>query len=244
MVNKFSETLSLLWNNLGLFTAIILTVWLPGNILKNFVAYSYVEVGYIWLIRLPILIEGIFGPIYIGALVYALFQIKLGRTVNYKDAIAVGFKKWGSLFTARLVAGLRITLGFIALVIPGIILAVRYSLLDAAVIVENKDTADSRSRSIALTVGRRWQIFGAVILFIILSNILSFIIYLPLDYLPLDFFEPLNIIPVMVTLDCISDVFFAVVPIVLFLFYWESIQQETNAEPAATADGVPAAAQP
>lgn len=239
MVNKFSEALSLLWNNLRLFTAIILTVWLPGNILINFLEYNYKEVGFRWIMRLGLLIEGIFGPIYIGALVYALFQIKLARTVNYKDAIAVGFKKWYSLFTARFVAGLLVILGLIVFVIPGIILVVRYSFIDAAVIVENKGTADSRSRSIALTEGRRWQIFGAAILFFITLIILSFIIYLPLG-----FFESLDIMPVGITVDCILDVFFAVLLIVLFLFYWESIQQEANAEPATAADGVLSDAQP
>jgi hypothetical protein len=239
MFNKLSEALSLLWNNLGLFTAIVLTVWLPGNILINFLTYSYDEVGYRWIFRLGSLIEGIFGPIYIGALVYALFQIKLGKTVKFKEAITVGFKKWYSLFTARFVAGLRVMLGLIALVIPGIILIVRYSLIEAAVIVENKGTADSRSRSIALTEGRRWQIFGAAILFFITLIIFSFIIYLPLV-----FFDSLDIMPVGIAVDCILDVLFAVRLIVFFLFYWESIQHEANAEPATEADGLPPDAQP
>ena len=239
MIDKFSEALAILWRNLGLFTAIILTVWLPGNILINFVAYNYPEVSAMGFMRLTMLIigiEGAFGPIYIGALVYALYQIKMGRTVNYKEAMSVAFRKWGSLFAARFVAGLIMGLGFIALIIPGIILAVRYSLLEAAVIVEDKGTSESRARSIDLTAGRRWQIFWAAILFFIPFMIVSFIIYLPLG------FESLNVMPVEVALDCILDVGFAVIQIVVFLFYWESIQPITSAELAAGADGGPAAA--
>ncbi len=33
MIAKFYEAFRLLWRHLGLFTAIVLTVWLPGNIL-------------------------------------------------------------------------------------------------------------------------------------------------------------------------------------------------------------------
>ncbi len=236
MVKKFSEALSLLWNNLGLFTAIVLTVWLPGNILINFVAHNYYAEVSIGSMMLPMWVGGIFGPIHIGALVYALYQIKMGRTARYREAMSVGFRKWGSLFAARLVAGFLIVLGFIALIIPGIILAVRYSLLDAAVIVEDKGTSESRVRSKELTAGRRWQIFGAATLFVIPFLLFSFIIYLPLG-----FFESLNIMPVEVALDCIMDVGFIVIEIVIFLFYWESIQPITSAEPAAGADGVPAA---
>ena len=224
MAKKFSEALSLLWNNLGLFTAIVLTVWLPGNILTNFVAYNYAEDSVVGLMKLTMWIEGIFGPIYIGALVYALYHIKMGRRVTYGDAIGVGFKKWGSLFAARLVAGILIGLGFLALIVPGIILAVRYSLLDAAVIVEDKGVTESRLRSIDLTAGRRWQILGAAILFFI-----PFILFSIIIYLPLGFSESLNIMPVAVALDCILDILFAVFQIVIFLFYWESIQSTTSA---------------
>jgi hypothetical protein len=239
MINKFSEAIAILWRNLGLFTAIVLTVWLPGNILVNFVAYNYVEVSDLGIMKLTMWIEGIFGPIYIGALVYALYQIKMGKTVTYKKAMSIGFKKWGSLFAARFVASLIMGLGLIAFIIPGIILAVRYSLIDAAVVIEDKGASESRVRSIDLTAGRRWQIFWAAILFFIPFMIVSFTIYMPLG-----FFESLNIMPVEVMLDCILDVAFAVIQIVVFLFYWESIQPITRAEPAAGADGVTAAAQP
>jgi len=226
MARKFSEALSLLWNNLGLFSAIVLTVWLPGNILTYLVAYNYAENSPLGFMKLAMWIECIFGPICIGALVYALYQIKMGKEVTYRDAIGVGFKRWGSLFAARLVAGIFIVLGFLALLIPGIILAVRYSLLDAAVVIEAKGVTESRSRSINLTAGRRWQIFGAAILFFIPFVFLSFIIYVPLEYS-----ESLNIMPVEVALDCVLDVFYVVIQIVVFLFYWESIQSETSAEP-------------
>jgi len=236
MITKFSEALRLLRRHLGLFSAIILTIWLPGNILINYIAHNVEGTSDVGFMNLTMWIAAIFGPIYIGALVYSLFQIKSGRAVTYKEAMAVGLRKWGSLFAARFVAGMLIGLGFIALIIPGIILAVRYSLLDAAVILENKGTSESRARSTDLTIGRRWQIFGATILLFIPFMILSFAIYLPLG-----FFESLNIMPVKIVLDCILDIAYAVIQIVIFLFYWESIQNQKCAEPAAGAYGMPGA---
>ncbi len=231
MTARFSEALRLLWRHLGLFAAIILTVALPGMILGHYVdpklkASSYgVVVG----------VEEVFGPIYIGALVYALFQIKSGHIVSYKEAIRTGFMKWGSLFAARLVASILIALGFIALVIPGIVLAVQYSFLDPAVVIEGRGPLESRARSIELTAGQRWQIFWAAVLFFV-----PFFVILYAIHLPLRFIEALNIMPVEVVLGCILYIAYAVIQIVVFLFYWEATQNLRLAEPLAAPNGGPA----
>jgi hypothetical protein len=227
MIARFSEAVRILSRQIELFAAIILTVWLPGNILTNYIAYNVKGASDVGVLKLTMFIETIFGPIYIGALVYALFQIKSGRTVTYREAMTVGIKKWGTLLIARLAAGLFILLGLIAIVIPGMILAVRYSLLDAAVIVEDKWPAESRARSTKLTTGRRWQIFWSAVVFFVTLIVLSLAMYLPLDFI-----ESLNIMPVGVVLDCTLDIAYAIIQIVIFLFYWESIQEEKCAGPA------------
>jgi len=236
MISKFSEALCLLWRHLGLFTAIILTVWLPGNILLNYFDYyspGSVDATFQKGLRTIIWLELVFGPICGGALVYALFQIKCGRAVTYREAIAVGFKKWGSLFAARFVAGFLTGLGLLALVIPGVVLAVRYSLLDTVVVLEEPGIMkNARSRSTDLTSGKRWSIFWAAVLFHIPFAILSFVIYLPLDSV-----EALNSMPVAVLLDCVLDVAYAVIQIILFLFYWEATRDQRLGE--ATAQAIP-----
>jgi fumarate reductase subunit D len=85
-----------------------------------------------------------------------------------------------------------------------------------------------------LTAGRRWQIFWAAVLFFIPFVMLSFAIYLPLGFI-----ESLNIMPVEVVLDCILDIAYAVLQIVLFLFYWESTQDQRRVDKAP--NGGPAA---
>jgi len=163
-------------------------------------------------------LEGIFGPIYIGAMVYALFKIKQNQKVSYKEAINVGFKNWGRLFVARWIAGVLIMLGFIALIIPGIILTVRYAVLDSAVIIEGASASQARSRSVELTKGNRWKIFGVFVTFFLSFFIISFIVYIPLAFI--------DHIALSIVLDCILDVIFGILMIVLFLFYWEAKERE------------------
>jgi hypothetical protein len=55
--------------------------------------------------RVAALIESIFGPIYRGALVYALALLKDGRRPSYFEAISVGRRSWGRLLSARFFAG-------------------------------------------------------------------------------------------------------------------------------------------
>ena len=98
MLARFSEAFRLFWGHLGLFAALILTVWLPGRILVNYlepVTDASGGTAFLGAMRMTMWIEGIFGPIYAGALVFALFRIKSGRPVSYWEAIATGFKKWG-----------------------------------------------------------------------------------------------------------------------------------------------------
>ena len=239
MLNKFSESMTLLRDNFFLFAAITLTIWLPGNLLTLLIDNYYVDESGLSAMKAMLWIEGIFGPISAGAIVYALYQIKSGHAVTYKEAMSIGFKKWGSLFTARLVTGLLIILGLFALVIPGIILIIRYSFLDAAVVLENKDTSEARSRSAKLTEGRRWQIFGAGLLFLIGYGLISVAIYMPLGL-----YESLNIIPIELAMDCILDIVAVIIQIVIFLFYWEATQKESLDEKPAEAPLLPPAIEP
>ena len=224
MLDKFREAISLFSSNIRLFSLIILTIWLPGNIIINYLDYYvFYEEDFIGLMRTISFIEGVFGPIYIGALIYALSRLKQHQVVTYTEAITVGFRNWGRLWWARFVAGIIISLGFIALIVPGILLAIRYALIDSVVILEGADASESRKRSSELTAGKMWQILGAYVFFSLVFFIFSFMIYIPLDVMiELGFIEQLSSMIICIFIDCILDIIYAIIIIVMFLFYWES----------------------
>ena len=225
MINKFGEAFSLLWDHIWLFTAIVLTVALPGNVIIKLITLSAGEANFMATLYASIWIEVIFAPLYLGALIYALARIKSGKSVTYREAMAVGVKKWFALFAARFVASLFIGIGLIVLIVPGIILALRYALIDCAVILEDKGVADSLSRSTALTAGRRWEIFGAALLFFLGLVLVSILFYFPFGVI-----EALeisaNLAPVEIILDCLISVVTVIIQIVLFLYYWEAVHKE------------------
>ena len=139
------------------------------------------------------------------------------------EAIIVGFRNWDRVWWARFVAGLFITLGFIALIIPGILLAIRYVLIDSVVILEGTGASGSRKHSSELTAGKRWQIFGAYVLFFLVFFIFSLMVYIPVGVMiELGFIEQLCSMIICIVIDCILDVIYTIIIIVMFLFYWKS----------------------
>ena len=79
MLDKFSEAIRLLFANAILFSSIILTIWLPGNLLVNYLTYNlFGGEEILRQVRIMMLIEGIFGPIYIAAMIHALSRLKEG----------------------------------------------------------------------------------------------------------------------------------------------------------------------
>jgi hypothetical protein len=236
MNKKFNEAFDLLFKHFGLISALVLTVWLPGNLLLG---YATLHAEDEWsdlrtTLRLSQFIEAIFSPLYIGALVYALSRFKQGWTVTYGEALREGWKNWGTLFGARLLAGVFILLGLIALIVPGIILALRYAFLDYAVVLEGTSSSEARSRSTELTKSVRGQIFGATLIFLIGYLLFSGMLYLPLELIGIGDNFVANVL-----LDCLSSIFYVVLTIILFLYYWEAAEKERAARLPEDEAGTP-----
>jgi hypothetical protein len=221
MLRKFVEAIQLCCTNFLLIASIILTVWLPGNLVGEYLLwYVPSDDEAVRSFRVATLIEWIFGPIYCGALVYTLAQLKDGRRPGYSEAISVGLRTWGRLFSARFFAGIWIVFGLFLLVVPGIVLMVRYAFIDPVVVLEGLGGDRARRRSAELTRGFRWQIFLAGLLFCVAFAPLSFAIRVPYE----QFFPAINTMATDVVADCVLDIVYAILQIVIFLYYWQATE--------------------
>ena len=84
----------------------------------------------------------------------AMLRAAGGATSTAGAAAGIGLRNWGRVFGTRFFTGLIILLGLILLVVPGIVLAVRYCLIDEVVVLEGVGGGDARERSRALVRGR------------------------------------------------------------------------------------------
>jgi hypothetical protein len=163
----------------------------------------------------------VFGPIYAGGIITALLQRMSGSRITYAEAIRAGVHHWGRLFGARIVAGLIIGLGFLALIIPGVIFAIRYCLVDEVVVVEGRGAMISRLRSTYLTRGKGFQIFLAGTVSLAMMLTFSALIDRALE-LASPWSNPLLSAAAL----CLIDVFSVFFTCLFFLYYWEARQDE------------------
>jgi hypothetical protein len=226
------ETLRLFASHLHLFTLIALTVWLPGHVVINYFDFfaggppGSAEAATRG-IRVFLVVEAVFGPLVGAATLAALARIKRGEPATYGQALADGLAAWPRLFIARLVQGAIVLVGLVALVVPGVILLVRVSFVDALVVLDGAPLGAALRVSNALTAGRRSAIFwtgGALVVGVFsLAAILSVLAGAAEHFVA------------QVLADCAIAVTQTVFTIALFLFYWEARHAAAPEAPARPA---------
>lgn len=118
-----------------------------------------------------------------GALVTAVADVRDGRVdLTVGDTLQKAMPFLGSLLVAGVLAGLAIGLGFVAFIIPGIILATIWFLISPAIVLEGKSFWSSFGRSNNLVSGYFWPTLGVLALtmaILIVAGIVIQVILLP-----------------------------------------------------------------
>ncbi len=96
-----------------------------------------------------------------------------GRRASIGDCLATGLRNLVPLFVIGILTMLGIFAGAILLLVPGIMLAVMWTVVAPACVVERTGVFGAFGRSRDLTRGYRWPIFGLYVAFVILMIIIS-----------------------------------------------------------------------
>jgi hypothetical protein len=109
-----------------------------------------------------------------GALVYAVDDVRDGRIDSSIGQLFERVQPYvGRLIGAGILAGLGIALGFVLLIVPGLILLTWWCLIAPVIVLEKKHIGESFSRSRELVRGHAWTVFGIVIITVLASAIAS-----------------------------------------------------------------------
>jgi len=108
-----------------------------------------------------------------GALAKSVSEAYLGKDVSVGQAYRVVLPKLGTLILAAILVGLLVMIGFLMLIIPGIIFFLWYSLTAQAVVLENCSATGGMSRSKALLKGNLGKVFAVGFLVNIISAIVG-----------------------------------------------------------------------
>jgi len=113
-------------------------------------------------------------------LTFAINNILEGSPVGIKESYKTGFKKFFPYCWVISLIFLAVVGGFLLLIIPGIIFAVRFSLAGYAYIIEGTRSTKALKRSKQLVKGNWWYVLGAPL---ICGIIYGICIYVPIGVL-------------------------------------------------------------
>lgn len=117
----------------------------------------------------------LFGGILVAAFVQSgLIAGLLGDHTSFADCASNAARNFLPLLCVTILWYLGVAIGWMLLVVPGIMLITMWSVALPAVIADNTGISGAFGRSRALTKGLRWQVFGTLLIFLIVFVIVSF----------------------------------------------------------------------
>jgi hypothetical protein len=121
----------------------------------------------------------VIGPFLRGAMARAVGGIYLGERPTAGASLRYALGKLWPLLVALVLSSLIIGIGFVLLVVPGVIFYVRYAFVTQVIVVEGGSGSASLTRSWRLSKGNGLRIFGALFVAAIITAILSAVILVP-----------------------------------------------------------------
>jgi hypothetical protein len=119
-----------------------------------------------------------------GAIVLAVQDVRDGRVdLSTQETLSKVRPFLGALIGAGLLAGLGILVGFILLIVPGLILLTWWSLIAPVIVLESSAVIASFGRSRELVRGHGWQVFGVIVVSFLINVVASIILSLALSWL-------------------------------------------------------------
>jgi hypothetical protein len=156
------------------FQCVGIAIKSPGNSLSNVLLTSF------WSI-VAALLALIVAAASQAATVVAVSEVHLDRPASVMDSFSRVKGKILGVIGVSLLVGLVAGLACIALIVPGILLLVQWSLAVPVKVLENRGATDAMSRSAELTKGNRWRIFVIWLLFFVLSIGVGLLLRWPLE---------------------------------------------------------------
>ena len=167
-----------------------------------------------------------------GAIVHGSVADLNGYRATLMECLTTGLRVFLPVAGVVVLLTIGVVLGLIALIVPGLVLLTTWLVAIPAAVVEKTGVTNAFARSVALTRGYRWQIFGLVAIFCIVAGVVSGIFEsaedvahhaLNIGILP---FEPISVMD-----DLIETIVALVASVGAFVVYYELRSVKEDAGP-------------
>jgi hypothetical protein len=109
------------------------------------------------------------GPLVSALHIHAVIRIGKGDRPRLAQIATRGLRVLPVVAAAVIVADLGIALGFLALIVPGVLLLLRWSVVAQVAAVEHEGWIPSLGRSSELTRGHYWHILGLLVITVVVG---------------------------------------------------------------------------
>ncbi len=122
------------------------------------------------------LLASIPSYVAVGAVTHGAIVSFNGGRADLGDCLSTGVRNLVPLVVVGFLTSVAVILGMIALIVPGIIIAIVLSVTVPVLVVERRGIFGSMSRSAELTKGNRWAILGLVVVCVIVVLLLAVVV--------------------------------------------------------------------
>lgn len=111
------------------------------------------------------------------AFVYqAIYQAGKGEPLPIKEMLKIAWPRWSAYFLANLLSGFFILIGFIFLIIPGIVFMIWFFFIPFVVVIEKMEATQSLKRSKVLVSNHFLGVLGRLVLIFIISLLVGSVV--------------------------------------------------------------------
>ena len=111
-----------------------------------------------------------------SALVFGTFQDLRGTPVSIGENLGRALKVLVPVFILSIVMSVGLMVGFVLLIVPGVILSLMWAVAIPVLVVEKPGLFASLSRSAELTKGERWRILGLFLIFMLIAIVVVIVV--------------------------------------------------------------------
>jgi hypothetical protein len=164
-----SETFSLYRSNAATLLGSAFVVFAISGVVQALLRDS----GGLFLVLLASVVGLIANALYTGFVVELVADVRADgrRDFTAGQLFSSARHAIAPLIGAGILAGIGITIGFILLIVPGLILLTIWAVISPVIVVERRGVIEAFGRSHELVRGQAWQVFGAILVAFVITAV-------------------------------------------------------------------------